>query len=292
MLRILLLTFACFIWGLGFAATRWTFEAYDPYWSNALRFILAASLSVPILLWRGELRFKKQVFLCAILLFAGLQAQTIGIEGTTLAKSGFLTTFYAIFTPILLYLKTGVGYRKTYWLLVGLAFLGIAFLCELSWEGLNRGDGWILLSALFFAVHIIAVDAFAQKENPLDFNFQQILFIAMLSTVFSLILKGPPPLAPLFEFSRILSPSPIAGFLILAIFSSMIAFSIQVYAQQRIRAHVVSLVFLSESVFSAIFGVVFFSEYLSLTALFGALLVLVSVGLVPFATRFEKGPSL
>ncbi len=291
MSRILLLTFACMIWGLGFAATRWTFEVYDPYWSNALRFLLASSLTIPILLWRRALRFNRPVLLCSVFLFAGLQAQTIGIEGTTLAKSGFLTAFYAIFTPILLYLKTGVNYRKTYWFLVGLAFLGVAFLCELSWEGFNRGDAWLLLSALFFSLHIIAVDSYAQKVHPVDFNFQQVLLVGLMASAMAFSLQGMPPLWPLFEFSRLLSPSPILGFVILAFFSSMIAFTIQIYAQKRIRAHVVSLVFLSESVFSAFFGMIFFAEFLSPKGVIGASLVLLAVGLIPFASRFEKRPA-
>ena len=96
MTKILLLAMATCFWGLGFVGTRWTFLSYDPFWSHGLRYIFAGVIALPLLAMRKGLRLKKEAVICAILLWLGLQLQTIGIELTTLAKSGFLTTFYAI----------------------------------------------------------------------------------------------------------------------------------------------------------------------------------------------------
>lgn len=290
MLRIFLLALACLIWGLGFVGTRWTLEVYDPYWSNSLRFIFAALLSAPVLIYRKAFKLSFGALTCALCLLAALQLQTIGIGLTTLAKSGFLTAFYAIFTPIFGMLFYGQHYRKTYWALVGLALLGIAFLCDLDWKTFNRGDAWVLASAVFFSLHIMAVDYFGQEEDALNFNFQQIIIMAVLGGGLTYLFKGGTDLTALFNWPDLLRPSPLAGFLIVSIFSSMLAFSIQVYAQKGTPTHVVSLVFLSESVFSALFGVLLFEEFLNLNGVFGASLVMVSVAFVPFATRYKKRP--
>ena len=54
-----------------------------------------------------------------------LQMQTIGVAETTLAKSGFLTVFYAVFTPILSVLFLKQKLRKSFWLLLIFAMFGM-----------------------------------------------------------------------------------------------------------------------------------------------------------------------
>ena len=66
------------------------------------------------------------------------------------------------------------------------------------------------------------------------------------------------------------------------------AFSFQVYAQQDIPPQIVSLTFIMESIFAAIFGYFFFSESLSNMAIIGCLLVITSVALIPKLTKFTK----
>lgn len=288
MLRIFLLTMACLIWGLGFVGTRWTLDVYDPYWSNSLRFIFAACLSTPVLFYRKAMKISFGAFVCGVCLLFALQLQTIGVGLTTLAKSGFLTAFYAIFTPIFGMLFYSEHYRKTYWALVGTALVGIAFLCDLNWKSFNEGDAWVLASAIFFSLHIMAVDYFGQGEDVVNFNLQQIIVMALLGGGFTYLFMGPTTLGPLLDLGDLLRPSPLAGFLIVSLFSSMLAFSIQVYAQQGTPTHIVSLIFLSESVFSALFGVLLFDEFLNLNGVFGAALVMGSVALVPFVTRYKK----
>ncbi|MBP9682377.1 MAG: EamA family transporter, partial [Bacteriovorax sp.] len=58
-LNIFLLLLSTVIWGFGFIAARWTFMSYDPYWSTALRFILAGGLSLPFLLYKKSFWRKK-----------------------------------------------------------------------------------------------------------------------------------------------------------------------------------------------------------------------------------------
>ena len=208
MARVLLLVLAAFIWGLGFVGTRWTFIDYSAVWSNSLRFLFAGGIALPVLAIKAPNLLKnKEAFVCAILLAIGLQLQTIGIELTTLAKSGFLTVFYALFTPILVLFIDKVSFKKTYWLLVGSSLFGIALICDLSWSQFNKGDLYILLSAFFFALHIIAIDKVAIKHNSVMFNLAQCFFIGLVCVAFGLVVEGPVSLEPLYaggiKFSKL-----------------------------------------------------------------------------------------
>jgi len=287
-MRILLLGLATIFWGLGFVGSRWTFLSYDPHWSHGLRYLFAGTLAFFLLYFRKGLKFNKVTFFCGVLLWIGLQLQTIGIELTTLAKSGFLTTFYAIFTPILGMLLRGDRYQKAYWALVLLALTGVAFLCGLEVSGLNLGDFYIILSSVFFSLHIFAVDKYGHYYDSLNFNFQQCVVMGIIGGIWAFSFSGVPDLSPLISVDALTLPSALWGFFILSILSSLVAFSIQIYAQKGIPAHIVSLIFLLESVFSALFGYFFFQETLNQTEVFGAFLIILAVALIPKFTIAEK----
>jgi len=289
-MKLLLLAMATCFWGLGFVGTRWTFLSYDPLWSQGLRYLFAGLMAFFLLIPRKALRLNKEAIICGVVLWMALQVQTIGIGLTTLAKSGFLTTFYAIITPLLGMIFFKERYRKTYWLLVGVAVIGVAFLCGLQISGLNQGDLFIIASALLFSLHIIAVDRFGQYQDSLNFNFQQCVVIGILGFITSLSAKGLPDLRPLYSPTALHFPSALWGFFILSILSSLIAFSIQIYAQKGTPAHIVSLIFLLESVFSAFFGYIFFEETLDKNGLIGAALIIVSVALIPKFAQMTKKP--
>ena len=288
MQRISLLLTATFIWGLGFVATRWTLIDYSPVWSNSLRFVFAGGISFFLLLRHFQALKDKGAVICALLLGISLQIQTIGIANTTLAKSGFLTVFYAIFTPILALIFLKSRFRPSYWGLVGMAILGIAMLCEFKIENFNQGDGFILTSAVFFSLHILAVDKYGQNKNAFHFNLSQCVFIGIFCTTFALIYEGPVSLAPLYSSQALQLHSALSGFIILSVFSSIIAFSLQVYAQKGIAPHIVSLIFLMESIFATLFGYLFFNEVLSPLAISGCALVLMSVALIHVCTNYKK----
>ena len=288
MINMLLLTLATMIWGFGFVGTRWTLIDYLPLWSNSLRFIIAGLLSLPYLLRRGKLNSYKSMIIASILLYSALQLQTAGVKITTLAKSGFLTTFYAIFTPIFSMIFQHQRFRKSYWFLVFTSMLGILFLCELKIDNFNQGDFLILLSAIVFSWHILVVDKIANSENPIAFNFWQCVIIGLIGLPIAFFSEGPVSLQPLLSLDKLFHRSSLDGFLIVAVFSSMLAFTIQVISQKGLKPHVVSLIFLMESVFSAIFGFIFFDEKLSTLGLTGAFIVLASVALTPKFTSYEK----
>mgnify|MGYP000173912275 CR=1 FL=1 len=176
-----------------------------------LSFTFSLFFALPFLFLKPQLFKDKGAILCSFLLGVGLQLQTIGIAETTLAKSGFLTVFYALFTPILTMIFFKDKFKPAYWGLLLMSLVGIAMICDFSLDNFNKGDIFILFSAFAFALHIMAVDQFAKGHKALFFNFAQCFYIGLFGLAFAFIYDGPVSLAPLFKSTALAFPSALYG---------------------------------------------------------------------------------
>lgn len=285
-INILLLVLATAIWGYGFVATRLTLVLLDPYWANALRFVVAGVCSLPFLFYKKSFTRKnniiKKSFISSIFLLGILLFQTIGLGLTTVAKSGFITTFYIFFIPIITMVVFKKRYRLPFWLLTITAMLGMALMSNLEFTDLNVGDFYTLICAFCSALHIMYVGKVANHiESPIEFNFLQNFFVAIMSVIIAFLMKGRVELSVIFDFRH----SVLMGLLYLGIFSSMISFTVQIIAQKKIPDHIAGLIFLMEAPFAALFGHLSFNEGLTTMNLIGASVILISVLLVPVLGR-------
>jgi drug/metabolite transporter (DMT)-like permease len=213
-----------------------------------------------------------------LFLFGTLLFQTLGLEQTSIAKSGFITTLYSLLIPLILMIFAGKRYQKAFWGLLAMALLGMAYMCNLEMKDLNRGDALTFLCALSAAFHIMYIGKVASEiDSPVEFNFLQNFFVSLFSLTLAFMIKGPIRVNPLLDFHNIA----LKGVLFLGIVSSMISFSIQVIAQKKIAAHIAGLIFLMESPFAAMFGFIVFRERLNFMNIGGAILIIISVLLVP-----------
>ncbi len=283
---ILILALSTIIWGFGFVATRLTLTSFDPYWAHALRFICAGIFCLPFLFYKKSFTRKnapwKKGMIAASLLFATLIFQTIGLKYTTVAKSGFITTLYTLFVPIILMIVYHKKFRATFWILVFMALGGVALLCNLKFDDLNIGDLLMLFCSFFAALHIIYIGKIANSlSSPVEFNFIQTVIMGVMGFIIAYAVHGPVSIIPLLNIHT----AAFKGMIFLSLISSVIAFSIQVICQQKIPPHIAGLIYLLESPFAAWFGFIYFGEILNHMNLFGASLVLLSVCLVPILGR-------
>lgn len=284
-LQSIILTMAAMIWGFTFIATRWTLNDFSPLWTNSFRYTIAIIPSLPILLYyksyKRPLKELIYAFNASLLLFLAMHTQTVGLKYTTVTKNSFITTLYALFTPVMAMYLYKQSFSKKYWGVVALALIGMAFLCNLTMSDINIGDIYTLLCAVIMAGHIIYIDRVLKYfDSSFEFNSLQCFFIGIYGFVFSTIWEGPINLAPLLRIDTILKPSPLAGMLIAGILSSFIAFSFQAYAQKKVPPHIVSIIFLMEAPFASFFGIMFLNESLTRNAILGAILVTLSALLV------------
>ena len=120
------------------------------------------------------------------------------------------------------------------WISVGVAIVGFYLLSIKSDFSIVASDLLILLCAFIFAGQIMAVDLFAPRCDGIRLSIVQFMTGFILNTVFALILEQP------ISFSLI--GEHILSLLFLGIFSSGIAYTLQVIGQRNLNPGVASIV--------------------------------------------------
>lgn len=292
----LLLLLATILWGFGFVTSRWLIADYSPLIANALRYILAALFALPGLWYfRSYLKplfYWRISLFAALILFSSMYLQIEGLHYTTVAKNGFITVLYALFTPMLTLLFYRARHGLYFWPLLFMALFGIFLMCDLSFEQFNWGDFLTLLCAILFSFHILYLDRIARHiPSALEFNLAQCFWMGLMGIAMALLSGEQVNLGTLWQHGGIellWTASSLSGLLFLSFFSSIVAFSIQVHAQKSLPPHIVGLIFLLESPFAALFGYLFLQEKLNIQNIIGGGLVMVAVGLLPFFEMQRK----
>ncbi|MCL1042411.1 MULTISPECIES: DMT family transporter [Shewanella] len=284
-----MLLMAAAIWGFGFVAQRLGMESLEPFAFNGLRFVIGA-LSLLPLIWilkrRGRLKgvadkdFLRQVLIgslgCGGILFIAASFQQVGLLHTTAANAGFITGLYIVLVPVLgLFLKHSTGSNT--WLGCAVAAVGLYFLSVGENFTIAYGDGLQLVGALFWAMHILAVDHFARRVAPVVLACGQFLVCALASFVVSLAM----------ETTSMAGIQAAWGALAYAgLVSVGVAYTLQVLAQKHAHPAHAAIILSLETVFAAIGGVLFLGESLSGRALFGCGLMLLGMLISQLPLRY------
>jgi drug/metabolite transporter (DMT)-like permease len=303
---IIELTIAGALWGFGFVAAIWALRGMGPLSITGWRFAIAAvfglGISVLIPSLRSTLKIWSQwklAFFPGLMLSATLCLQTWGLQYTTATKSAFITTLYVLMVPLLERFLLKRRLPRFHLVYVAIALIGVALICDLQaiWleapnldhldaatlakNRLNIGDLVTFLCAMTATLHILWFGVIARKiGSSFTFNNIQSVWAGLLPLAFSFVLETPP--RPSFgDFSMV-------GLLMLAFGSTLIAFAFQVRAQKHISPSLVSLLFLLESPFSALFAIAFLGEGLRAVQWAGASLILCAAALSSIFTTEAK----
>ena len=282
----LMLLLTAMIWGAAFVAQSVGLSYVGPFTLNSVRFLIAGVFLLPCipLLRRAGLRpdasgSPRELLLgslvCGVLLAVASSLQQIGIAYTTVSKAGFITALYVILVPIL-GLFLGKKVRPLVWFCVVLSVAGLYLLCMAGPAAIGSGDLLVLLCALVFSLHILAIDHFSRRVDSLKLSCLQFLICGALCAGPMLALEHPAPGAILAAWKPIL----YAGIL-----SSGVGYTLQVVAQRRTDPTVASLILCMESVFSALFGFLLLGQGLSLRELAGCGLMLAAILLAQLPGR-------
>ena len=273
------LLLAANIWGFGFIATVWALEGMGPLWMSSLRFLLAGFLALPLLIFYPSLRSEftlanfRMIFLPGLFLSLTLVLQTWGLRYTSATKSGFITTLYVAFVPVVEWLFFSKGMTILQGICVAVALGGMALIAgPQDFGAINTGDLLTLLCALAAACHIISVGRFASRmKSALLFNTFQSLWAGILPLGLAILIESPPMNA--------LALKPLSGFLYLTIFSTLFAFMLQIRAQKFLSPALASMIFLLESPFAAVYAYLLLGERLGWLQWAGAFVILIAVSL-------------
>jgi len=271
---------AAFIWGTAFVAQSVGAELVEAFTFNAARSAIAfLFLLVVCLLMRkmglsGDTArpgYWRDLILggvcCGTALTVAAYLQQKGLETTSSGKAGFITALYIVIVPIIgIFLKKKAP--RTVWVSVALAVVGLYCLCITEEFTITGGDFYILLCAFCFSAHILVIDHFGQTVNGVEMSCVQFLVCTVLSAGGMLAWETPSAAAVM---------ACMGPLLYVGIFSSGVAYTLQILAQKDSNPTVVSLLLSLESVFAVLAGAVILSDRMSGKEYFGCVLMLVAV---------------
>lgn len=257
------------IWGLTFIFVKWTIAEMDLYYYLFLRFALAAFF-FGLVYWKHIFRVDrstiKSSLIIAVFVAAAYIAQTEGLKITSATNTAMITGLYIVLIPIF----SAVFFREKSFFgsIIGaiVSFIGLYFLTQYSFVGVNVGDFLVLLCAVGFAWHVIFTGKFTVKHDTRPFVLYQLIFIALIFGVLTLV-KGTYTSA---------SAVPMIGWItivICALFATVFAFVVMALAQKFVDPTRVGIIHSTEAVFGAFFAWWLGGETLTPIALTGACLM-------------------
>ena len=294
----LMLILTAMIWGSTFIVQKTAFIGDDaaldgavgPILFTAIRFIIGALVILP-LVWREQKRKAEPISTNHIMVFALIGAvlfiasitQQIGIITTSVTNAGFLTAFYVPLVPILALVMFRTWPRIIVWP-AAMGCVGGAYLLNGgNLTEFSTGDIWVLLSAIFWAMHITLIGIFAASSSrPFALSFIQFGVSGLIGLV------G----AAMFETVNLPGIINIAPEIIYAgVISVGIAYTMQVVAQGYTHPATAAIIMSSEMLFAALFAAIFLGERLSVMGLVGCGLIFVSALAVEIAPYVKFGRS-
>ncbi len=279
----LILLVTAFIWGSAFVAQTTGASHIGAFTFNASRcFVGALFLLVLVIIREGAAHNKiaiksikwpvKGGILCGIVMFFAMGFQQFGISVypdnvAASGRAGFITAIYVVLVALCEQFR---GKKLHYMVIVSVVFtmLGMYFLC-LS-DGITNiyiGDVLVFGCAICFTIHILVVDKF-KTEDSVKLSCLQFFICGVLSLICSLLLES---------INMADLRAGLFSILYAGIFSSGIAYTLQMVGQKYAEPAVASIVMSLESVFAALTGWIVLHEILSGRELLGCVLVFVSV---------------
>lgn len=231
---------------------------------------------------RGK-TLRKASLICGTLLFAASAAQQIGItlNPNSTAKSAFLTAMYVVLVPVF---GLALGRRNSaqLWVSMVIAVAGLYLLCMKNGFGSIELSDWLLLGcAVLFSFQIMAVDHYSPLVDGVRLSLLEFLVTAIESTLAAFLFETP----TLADFAANAWPIVFCG-----VFSSGVAYTLQILGQKDLNPAIASLIMCLESVFSAIGGWLILHQSLSAREGIGCALIFTAVVLaqLPLGKRVES----
>ena len=283
-LAVLALLAVGFFWGAAFVLMKDAI-AQQPYMDFlATRFTLAA-LAMAALRPRVAFNFQpgdsRYGAIAGVVLALGYITQTIGLDMTTAATSGFLTGLYVVLTPLFAWLvmRQRIGVKVAIGVTLAMIGLGI-FSGAASDIEFQVGQLWLIICAIFYAIHILVLGKYGKGRSSYRFAMLQIVWAAIVTWGFALADGYQPP--PNFEVWF--------AVLFTALLSTVLAFWIQTWAQTLLEPARVALLITSEVLFTAIIAVAVGQEPITFAMIFGGGLMFIAMLVVEWPSK--KSPDL
>lgn len=268
------------VWGAAFVLMKDAIEKQPFYDFLATRFLIAAIVMIavkPKVLRAFNKRLVLKGTFLGVLLSAAYIAQTIGLQLSTAAISGFLTGLYVVITPLLAWAFTRSKVSAKVLIGIVLATSGLAFI-SYNGDHIEVAHLWLIACAVLYAGHIFGLSVFSPNQDSYALTVIQLAVVGV-TTLIPALADGYQP-APDF--------SVWFAILFTAIFSTALAFFVQTWAQSIMDASRVSIILTTEVLFTAMLAVAIGQEVLAPKTIIGGVLMLAAMVWVEWPTPSKQ----
>ena len=279
---VLSLVFVAIVWGAGFVLMKDAIDDQPVFDFLATRFTLATLVMIAIRPQVLSAINKQTLFRGSVLgVMLGLAyiTQTIGLDLTTAAITGFLTGLYVVFTPLLFWFVFKKKVDKK--VIVGTT-LALTALLFISFNGISIDPGqiWLIACALLFAGHIIGLSFWSNAKDIYPLTVIQLAAGSVVCWLGALP-DGYQPPPNTFVWGTVVFT---------AVFATALAFLIQTWAQSIMDPSRVAIILTGEIVFAAVIAVAVGQEVLSARTIIGGVLIVVAMLIVEWPDKKSKSP--
>ena len=298
-LSSLLFLIAAILWGFAFSAQKGA-SHLSAFTIGSVRNIFATVFLLAVIPFLDKfskngrklisrekiLDFNKQELIggviCGTILTIASALQQFGVgEGTDAGKAAFITALYVVMVP-LFSLLFGKKSPLNVWISVGIAVIGFYLLCIKDDFSIVFSDMLVLLCAVIFALHIIAIDKYSPGCDGVRLSCVQFFVAFIFNTVLTLIYDSPIDLSVIGEA--------LPSLIYLGICSSGIAYTLQIVGQgmENVNPAVASVILSLESVFGVIGGAIVYGEVMTGREYLGCVIVFAAVILSQIDIKPQK----
>jgi drug/metabolite transporter (DMT)-like permease len=258
------------VWGVTFVQVKDAVAIYPLFAFLTVRYVIASAALAPAAAPRLRAMGRAGLLAGAVLgalLALGSALQTAGLERTTVTNTGFITGLYVLLTPLFGLLLFRTRITRELWAAVALALVGLALLAGVP-SGSSSGDLLVLLSTAAQALQIVMVERYANRYDAVGLTFVQMLAALVGFAAIALALG---------DLSVPRGATVWAALLVTGVFASALAYLIQIWAQRRISATRIAVVFSLETVWAGVFGFLLDGDRLGLVGWTGCALIFVAI---------------
>lgn len=285
------LLLAAMISGLSFVAQKAGMDYVGPFTFNVMRSLIGSLSLLPVIflqdkisktqmtkeesktLWKGG-------FLAGLVLFIAFSINQYCMIFAPAGKAGFITSLYVLFVPVIaVFMKQKLLPNVQVSIL--LAFVGLYLLCAKGTMQFEIHDILLLVSAFFFALHIIVVSYYSKRTSAFKLSGLQFLVAGTLALPIMLFYEHPALAAILAGWKPIL----FAGIVVTAV-----AYTLQILGHKATHPVLATLILSSEAVFAVFGGMIFLGETLTLREVSGCVFMIAAIILsqLPFNSKKQS----
>lgn len=264
---------AAFIWGSSFFIMKDALDVLPVQYLLAIRFTAGAVLLgllcwkkwkafTPDYLWRGAV--------IGGFLYLAYSVQTYGLALTTPSKNAFLTAVYCVLVPFFYWAFARVKPDRYNVIAAVLCVAGVGLVSLTGDLTVNLGDGLTLVSAVFYASHIVAVAKVSPGKDIYLLTVFQFAFSGLYAWIGGAVTET-------FPAQALVQPEVLLPLVYLAVMATTAALLFQNVGQVWSDPASASVILSLESVFGVLCSVVFAGDQVNGRMLLGFALIFIAV---------------